>query len=135
MSAPYVKVNPETGRYEDAVHRITDDINTVLAHDKTGAIGDWMIFGLDDGKPAMDNAQWRHKHYPTPQLAIRDWKSLRVAVLFKIPVTAADPRDVANWLRMNRQAHDNGYRITNGTHDPTERILAEMPLNREDFHL
>lgn len=135
MPPAYVRPNPITGRYEDAVHRITDDINTVLAHEKDNAIGEWMIFGLDDGRPAMDNAAWRHKHYPTPHIAIADWKSLRVAILYKIPVMGAHARDVAAWLQMNRQAHDSGYRITNGTYDPTERILAEMPLNREDFHL
>lgn len=135
MPPSYVRPNPITGRYPDEVHRIADDINTVLAQEKDRAIGEWMIFGLDDGKPAMDNAAWKHKHYPTPHIAINDWKSLRVAILFKIPAMGAHPRDVAAWLQMNRQAHDAGYRITNGTYDPTERILAEMPLNREDFKL
>lgn len=134
MPPAYVQPNPNTGRYEDAVHRIADDVNTVLAQEKAAAIGEWMIFGLRDGKPAMDNAAWKHKHYPTPHVAIADWKSLRVAILVMIPADGADPRDIANWLQMNRDAHDRGYRITNGTYDPTEKILAAMPLNREDFH-
>lgn len=132
MPETYVAPNPLTGRYEDAVHRICDDVNIVLAHDGPDAIGDWMIFGLADGKPAMDNAAWKHKRYPSPWWAIMDWKSLRPAILVKIPVGAAKPHDIAVWLKMNRQAYDNGYRIQNGTYDPSN-VIREMPLNRENL--
>jgi hypothetical protein len=133
MAAPYVSPNPLTGRYEDAAHRIADDVNTVLVNEGFDVAGDWMIFGLDDGKPAKDNAAWRHKHYPSPTAAIFDWRSLRSAILVQIPTSGANPKDVAAWLKMNRQAHDNGYRINNGTYEPDPQLLS-MPLNREDFH-
>jgi hypothetical protein len=123
--------NPITGRYEDAAHRIADDINMVLVNEGFDVAGSWMIFGLDDGKPAMDNAAYRHQHYPTAAQAVYHWNSARAAILCMIPPDGATPRDIANWLYINRQAWENGYRLVNGIHEP--QPIPHKPLNLEDI--
>jgi hypothetical protein len=128
---PGIRPHPITGRYEDAAHRIADDINTVLVNEGFDIAGEWMIFGLDDGKPAVDNASHKHQHYPTKEMAVYFWRSMRPAILCMIPPDGAKPRDVANWLHINRQAWENGYRLTNGIYDP--QPIPHKPLNLEDL--
>jgi hypothetical protein len=131
MPPTYVSPNPLTGRYEDAVHRICDDINTVLAAEGFDVAGEWMIFGLDDGKPWIDTPENRHQHYPSPIAACAHWKSARPAILYQITPEGATPRGVAIWLKMNRQAYDAGYRITTGTYEPN--LIMDVPLRIEDL--
>lgn len=128
---PGVRPNPLTGRYEDAAHRISDDINTVLVNEGFDVAGEWMIFGLADGLPAVDNASHKHQHYPSKEMACYFWRSMRPAILCMIPPDGANPRDVANWLYLNRQAWDNGYRLLGGIHDP--QPVLTMPMNREEL--
>jgi hypothetical protein len=131
MPSDYVSPNPLTGRYEDAVHRICDDINMVLVNEGFDVCGEWMIFGLDDGRPDVDNAESRHQHYPTHIAACAHWRSARPACLFMLTPEGATPRSVAIWLKMNRQAYESGYRLTTGTYEPN--LVMDVPLRIEDL--
>lgn len=132
MPSSYVSPNPITGRYDDAAHRISDDVNAVLAAEGFDVVGEWMIFGLDDGRPDIDNASSRHQHYPTHISACAHWRSTRPAILVKITPDGATPRSVAIWLKMNRQAYDAGYRIPTGTYE-TSPVMMDPPLRLEEL--
>lgn len=128
MPPEYVKPDAN-GRYDEAAHRICDDLNTVLAAEGPDVAGEWMIFALRDGRPWMPAE--RHQHYPSAESACAHWKSLKPAILYQITPDGATPRAVAIRLKMMRQAWDNGYRIVGGTYEA--QLHIDVPMNLEDL--